>query len=73
MSMKIKVHEKLSAYYLWKARKDSILSNLKKAYDFFDNLEMADKNDWGEAGDLGMVTDRVDSLMETLKETGYLK
>ena len=73
MSMKIKLHEKQSAYYLWKSRKDYILSNLKKAYDFFDNLEMADKNDWGEAGDLGMFTDKVDSLMETLKETGYMK
>jgi hypothetical protein len=71
--MKIQVHEKQSAYYLWKARKDSILSNLKKAYDFFDNLEMADKNDWGEAGDLGMFTDSVDSLMEVLKESGYMK
>lgn len=73
MPMKIKLHESLPAYYLWKARKDSILSNLKKAYDFFDNLEMSDKNDWGEAGDLGMVTDRVDSLMKALKESGYLK
>lgn len=71
--MKIKLHEKQSAYSLWKARKDSILSNLKKAYDFFNNLEMADKNDWGEAGDLGMFTDSVDSLMEVLKESGYMK
>ena len=69
----IKIHEKQSAYSLWKERKDSILSNLKKAYDFFDNLEMADKNDWGEAGDLGMFTDSVDSLMEVLKESGYMK
>lgn len=71
--MKIKLHEKQSAYSLWKTRKDSILSNLKKAYDFFDNLEMADKNDWGEAGDLGMFTNSVDSLMATLKESGYMK
>lgn len=71
--LRIKLHEKQSAYSMWKTRKDSILSNLKKAYDFFDNLEMADKNDWGEAGDLGMFTDRVDSLMTTLKESGYMK
>ena len=73
MPMKIKLHEKQSAYSLWKKNKDSILSNLKKAYDFFDNLDMSEKKNWGEAGTLGMLAEDVDRLMADLKESGYME
>ena len=73
MPMKIKLHEKQSAYSMWKTCKNSILSNLKKAYDFFDNLEMSDKNNWGETGVIGMFAEDVDKFMATLKESGYMK
>lgn len=73
MAMKIKVHESLPAYYLWKARKDSICNNLKKAYDFFSNLKMQDNKDWGEAGDLALFDTDARKLIEHLKEMGYMK